>query len=123
AVAGAAVLTSAATARRGQPVHQVLRPGADAGDAAEAIEVVIEVGRVGADVDMTAGPCGRASAVAAQDLADTLQLHPGLGCVAEDRAHQLAYDSAVAFGHPHSLVSRGVVALQMGRGREPSLVK
>ena len=118
--------TGAPAAPRGgrEPVHQVLGPAADLGHPPEAVDVVVQVGRVGADVDMATRPHRGACALGPEDRADALQLSPGLRGVAEDRAHHLPAHRDVALHRPHPWLSTlRVIALLAGAGGKARLVK
>src|SRR5215471_6756767 len=95
------MLAAVAPGSGGQPVHQILGPAASLRHAPAAVDVMVEVRRVGSDMDVAAGAGGGASSLVVQDRADALKLGPGLGGVAEDRADHLARDGGVALHAPH----------------------
>jgi len=105
AIARSPVASSTASGGGCEAVHQVLRPGAGVGDAAEAADVVIQSCGVGADMDVAAGSRGDPGAILAKDRASPFQLRPGFGCVLQYRAHDLARHGGVALNHPLSRFS------------------
>ncbi len=111
AIARSSVALTTASGCSREAVHQVLRPRAGVGDAAEPADVVVHARRVSTNVDVATSSRGDCCAVLTQDRAGPFQLRPGLGRVAQYRAHDLSIHRAVVFDHPLSWLAVGVVSL------------